>query len=51
MHEAVEDGVGDGGVGEPLVPVFDGELTGDDGGAAAFAVFQDFEEVTALRFA
>jgi hypothetical protein len=28
--------------------VIDGELTGDDGGAAAVAIIDDFEQVAAL---
>ena len=46
---AVEDGVGQGWVAGGLVPVLDGKLAGDDCGGAAVAVFEDFQEVTALR--
>ena len=38
VHEAVEDGVGDGRVGDQLVPVLDGELAGHDRRASPVAV-------------
>ncbi len=31
VYEAVEDGVGKGGIADPFVPVLDGELAGDQG--------------------
>ena len=49
VNEAVEDGVGQGWVADSLMPVFDGQLACDDGGSAAVAVFEDFQEVAALR--
>src|SRR6516164_7822428 len=48
VHEAVEDGIGDCRIDDHLVPVIDGELTGDDGGAAAVAIIDDFEQIAAL---
>src|SRR5712671_1667240 len=48
VHEAVEDGIGDGRVDNHLVPVIDGELAGHDGGTAAVAVIDDFEQIAAL---
>lgn len=48
MDEAIKDGVGEGGVPDSLVPVLDRQLAGDDGGAAAVAVFEDFEQVAPL---
>jgi hypothetical protein len=48
VHEAVEDGISDRGVDDHLVPVIDGELTGDDGRAAAVAIVDDFEQIAAL---
>jgi hypothetical protein len=48
VHEAVEDGIGDGGIDDHLVPVIDRELTGHDGRAAAVAIVDDFEQVAAL---
>jgi hypothetical protein len=48
VHEAVEDGIGDCGIDDHLVPVIDGELAGYDRGAAAVAIVDDFEQVAAL---
>src|SRR5208337_443512 len=49
MDDAVEDGVGIGGVADEIVPFLDGRLAGDDGGAAAIALLDEFEEVVAGR--
>ncbi len=49
MNQAVEDGVGDGGIADVLMPVFDGKLTGQDGRTGAVAVFDHFQEVSSLR--
>jgi hypothetical protein len=38
VDQAVEDGVGVGGIADQRVPLIDGELAGDDGGVAAVAV-------------
>ena len=48
MHQPVEDGVPKRGVADHLVPVIDGQLAGHEGGAAADAVFHQFEEVAAF---
>ena len=48
VHEAVEDGIGDCRIDDHLVPVIDGELTGQDRRAAAVAIVDDFEQVAAL---
>ena len=48
MDEAVEDGVTEGGIADDIMPVFDGQLAGDEGGATTVAVVEDFEEITAL---
>jgi hypothetical protein len=47
MDEAVEDGVGHGGIVELAMPVGDRQLRGDDHGAAAEAVVEDLEEIAA----
>ena len=47
MDEAIEDGVGIGRVADHGVPVVDGQLAGDDGGAAAVAFLEDLEKVVA----
>jgi hypothetical protein len=46
MDQAVEDGVG---VADQRVPLIDGELAGDDSGAAAVAVLEDLQDVVAGR--
>ena len=48
VDEAVEDGVGDGGIADDLVPVLDGHLAGDDGRAAPVPVVDDLQQVAAL---
>ena len=48
VHQAVEDGIGEGGVADAVVPFFGRQLTGSECGACAVAVFQDFQQVTAL---
>jgi hypothetical protein len=45
MDEPVEDGVGDGGIADLLMPVVHGELTGDDGGGMAVSFLDDLQEV------
>ncbi len=47
VDETVEDGIGDGGIVEPGVPVLDRQLAGDDGGLAGGAVVDDVEQVVA----
>ena len=48
VDEAVEDGVGEGGVAEVVVPGVWGELAGDEGAAGVVAVVEEFEEVAAV---
>ena len=38
VHEPVQAGVGDGGIGDHLVPALDRELAGHDGAAATLAL-------------
>lgn len=45
VDEAVEDGVGVGGLADHRVPGRDGQLAGDDRGSPSVAVLEDFEEV------
>ena len=45
VQEAVEDGIGDRGVTDPAVPVFYGQLCGDDGGMALGAIVHDLEQI------
>jgi hypothetical protein len=51
VNEAVEDGVGQGGVSDGLMPMPDGKLAGDEGGLSSDPVLQDLEKVAALRLA
>src|SRR3954453_22673158 len=49
VDEAVEDGIGQGWVaGDQVVPAVDGELAGDQRGAAAVAVLDQFQQVAPL---
>ena len=49
MDEAVEDGVGEGGVADDLAPLLDRNLTGDDRRRALMTVFEDLEDVALFR--
>ena len=46
VEDTVEEGVGDGGVADQVVPSADGKLTGDQSSGCAMAVVNDFEQVT-----
>ena len=46
-QEPIEDGIGHGGVADPAMPVLDGKLVSDDGGALAGAIVDDLEQVGA----
>ena len=48
VDEPVEDGVGEGGLADDLVPGLQRQLAGDDGGAAAVALLDDLHRVAAL---
>ena len=48
VDDPVEDGVGDGGVGDQIMPFRHGDLGGDDGGFAPIAFLDDFEQMEAL---
>ncbi|MGY3506818.1 hypothetical protein ACVWYJ_007492 [Bradyrhizobium sp. USDA 4471] len=45
VEEAIEHGVGIGGISNEQMPLVHGELAGDDGGAMTVAIFEDFQEV------
>ena len=45
MNEAVQDGVAQGGVTDDVVPMFDGDLAGDDGRGATVAIIKDLQQV------
>ena len=45
LHQPVQHGVGHGLVSDPLVPMLDGELTGDDGCTVVGTVINDLQQV------
>ena len=45
VDESVEDGIGERGVGHGLVPLFNRELAGHDGGSRGVAVVEDFKQM------
>jgi len=45
VDQAVEHGIGVGGIADQRMPLVDRQLAGDDGGAPAIALLQDFQEV------
>ncbi len=48
VDESVKNGVGERWVADAFVPVFEGHLCGDEGGAAVVSLFGDLEEVSSL---
>ena len=48
MNETIQDGVGNRRISDVVVPVFDGELAGNQGGAAAMTIFNDLQEVASF---
>lgn len=48
VHEAVENGVGDGRIWDHLVPVLDRQLGRHDCGSAAMPVVDDLQEIARL---
>lgn len=48
VNEAVQDGVGESGIADRVMPALHRELAGDDGCFPAVAVLEDFEEVAPL---
>lgn len=49
VDQAVEDGVGQGGVADGGVPMFNRKLAGDDGRTAAVTVVEHFQQVAPVR--
>ena len=45
VNEAIEDGVAEGWVSDHVVPMFDGDLAGDDGRGATMAIIEDLQQV------
>ena len=45
VNEAIQDRVAEGGVADDVVPVFDGDLAGNDGRGATVAIIKDLQKV------
>jgi len=45
VDQAIENRVGQRGIADRLMPMLDGKLAGNNGGAAAVAVFEQFKHV------
>src|SRR5258707_10860390 len=45
VNEAVQDRVAEGGVADDVVPMFDGDLAGNDGRGATMAIIKDLQKV------
>jgi hypothetical protein len=50
VDQAIQDGIGQGGVPDLSMPFIHWELSGHKGGTEAVTVFEDFQEVPALFF-
>lgn len=48
VNEAVKNRVAERGIPDYVVPVFHGDLAGDDGRCATMAIVEDLQEVAAL---
>jgi hypothetical protein len=47
VDQAIEHGVGIGGVADEGMPLVHGELAGDDGGSTTVAIFEDLQQIVA----
>ena len=45
VNEAIQDGVAEGWVANNIVPMFNRDLAGDDGGGATVAIIEDLQKV------
>src|SRR5262249_61499231 len=48
VDDAIENGIGKGGLADEVVPGFDGELAGEERGAASMAFLDDLHEIAPL---
>ena len=48
VDDAIEDGVGEGGIADDLVPALDWQLAGDEDRAGVVAVLDDLQEIATL---
>ena len=46
LHEAIQNGVGNRGVTDPGMPMFDRQLAGDDGGLVGRPVVDDLQQIS-----
>jgi hypothetical protein len=49
VDDSVEDRIGDRGVCDPVMPVLDGELSGEEGGSFLVSVVEDFKKISSGR--
>ncbi len=49
VDQSVQDGISNRGVTDMIMPIFNGELTGDQGGTRSGTVLDDFEQVPSFR--
>ncbi len=49
VNQAVEDRISDGGVTDVGMPVFNGELAGNESGAGAVTIFDHFQEISSFE--
>jgi len=45
VNEAIQDRIAQGWVADDVVPMFDGDLAGDDGGGTTVAIIEDLQKV------
>jgi len=48
VNQAVQDGICDGGIADMIMPVFYGELTGNEGGCITVTLLDEFEELSSF---
>ena len=48
VDEAIEDGVGESGIAEVIMPEIDRELAGDEGGSDSVSVLDHFEQISSF---
>lgn len=48
VNDPIEDGVGDRGFADHVVPLRDGQLGGDESGFSPVALLEDFQEIETL---
>jgi hypothetical protein len=51
VNQAIEDGIDDGRIPDVFMPVFQRKLAGNESGAGAVAIFDDFQQVSSFRAA